>query len=64
MNRLRSEQVTQFAMFPDIPVGGRLKFFSKKLAIDNSRQFGIINNQRGIQTAIFTKNPISRGKRQ
>ena len=50
----------RIAIYPKIPVGGRFKFFLKKLAINNSRQLGIINNQRWIQTEIFTKSPISR----
>ena len=53
----------RIAIYPKIPVGGRFKFFLKKLAINNSRQLGIINNQRWIQTGIFAKKPISRGEK-
>ena len=43
---------------------GSSQIFREKLAIDNSRQLGFINNQRGIQAEIFTKKTFLVAKRQ
>ena len=59
----RSDSKVQFYQeSPEIPVGGRLRFFSGQLEENNKRSVGLISYRRGLQTRIFMSPSPNRHK--
>ena len=57
LNRGNDSKVNLIQQCPQIPVGGRLRFFSGKLEKNNGRSMGLIFNRGGLQTRVHSETP-------